>query len=698
MWVYGCVSEDTEILTLNGWERYHKNIENSPVLCYSIDRDAFEFHKPTRSFIYENLHPAFRIRSDSTDQIVSRNHRCVVERGGRKVFEYAENLRKEESIPILENLLGLPETISYPDESASVTKQDLLDRVSQTDTTTKEVKEVAGRTSDDRNHMPSLRNSEVASECVVEESKYPHLFQTLQRDSSRSGMESSRPQRSCCVVRRNKRAVPTEAEGGKQSCMEGRSNLFSKAWKLLTDKVCSLSSRVFGYGSEGWLYHGASFADGTVFGAVSSSNRGCSSFESQPTGQQTRKSDAVREQQATQTTRSTRAEVTEIEYQGRVWCVEVPTGAFVARRNGRIFITGNSGFPKSHDVSKAIDKMGGDNFMSWFPEWLEEYRNRAGITRNELAAHFPSKSGGVTGCVWNWEHGIRVPTADQFNQLCTLLNIPAEPLEVVERRFLAERAGVTRTFNVGATETLKNRDPITAPATDAAKQWSGWGTALKPAYEPILMCRKPLEGTVAQNVLEHGTGAINIDGCRISGEPVPINKLETWSGFGQKVRPDYTPTVNTQGRWPANIILSHSPDCKLRGMKKVRGTSTGNGNAPVGEEGSNIPLRRGSFVDRTDENGMEEVEDWECVEGCPIREFPESKTNRIEKPVMCDEEANTWGGTFQRNRGPRGYNESGSAARFFYCAKASRKERNAGLETSGKEKEAGVRAGNSHPT
>jgi site-specific DNA-methyltransferase (adenine-specific) len=55
----------------------------------------------------------------------------------------------------------------------------------------------------------------------------------------------------------------------------------------------------------------------------------------------------------------------------------------------------------------------------------------------------------------------------------------------------------------------------TAPATDAAKQWSGWGTALKPAHEPIVVARKPLIGTVAANVLEHGTGALNIDGCRV---------------------------------------------------------------------------------------------------------------------------------------------------------------------------------------
>lgn len=86
-------------------------------------------------------------------------------------------------------------------------------------------------------------------------------------------------------------------------------------------------------------------------------------------------------------------------------------------------------------------------------------------------------------------------------------------------------------------------------------EWEGWGTALKPAYEPICLARKPLGGTVANNVLEYGTGAINIDGCRISGEPIPVNRLESWSGFGQVKQPEYEQEMNTKGRWPANVIL-----------------------------------------------------------------------------------------------------------------------------------------------
>ncbi len=85
----------------------------------------------------------------------------------------------------------------------------------------------------------------------------------------------------------------------------------------------------------------------------------------------------------------------------------------------------------------------------------------------------------------------------------------------------------------------------------------GWGTALKPAMEPIIMARKPIQCglTNAENFEKFGTGGLDIDSSRIKGEPTPINKLEQWSGFGGLVRPDYTPTINTKGRWPSNLIL-----------------------------------------------------------------------------------------------------------------------------------------------
>jgi DNA modification methylase len=96
---------------------------------------------------------------------------------------------------------------------------------------------------------------------------------------------------------------------------------------------------------------------------------------------------------------------------------------------------------------------------------------------------------------------------------------------------------------------------ITAPATDAARQWQGWGTALKPALEPITVARKPLSGTVAETVLKHGTGALNVDGCRVGdGEDKGV-----WP-ITQRRHADVTWTVQpvetdaTKGRWPANLI------------------------------------------------------------------------------------------------------------------------------------------------
>ncbi len=104
--------------------------------------------------------------------------------------------------------------------------------------------------------------------------------------------------------------------------------------------------------------------------------------------------------------------------------------------------------------------------------------------------------------------------------------------------------------------------PITAPATDVAREWEGWGTALKPAHEPIVMARKPLVGTVAATVLEHGTGALNIDGARvpgaIKGDPNRFAKTDGGS-FNAFTTP---PVVRSAGRWPANVITDGSIDAE----------------------------------------------------------------------------------------------------------------------------------------
>ena len=123
----------------------------------------------------------------------------------------------------------------------------------------------------------------------------------------------------------------------------------------------------------------------------------------------------------------------------------------------------------------------------------------------------------------------------------------------VQRRF-NEPSGIV---NIGQGERVEIERKITTPATDAAKQWDGWGTALKPAIEPIILARKPLDGTVANNVLAHGVGGLNIDACRVSTDddtsrpPGRDGGNATWD-LSSREKPSVS---HAAGRFPANVLL-----------------------------------------------------------------------------------------------------------------------------------------------
>jgi site-specific DNA-methyltransferase (adenine-specific) len=167
-----------------------------------------------------------------------------------------------------------------------------------------------------------------------------------------------------------------------------------------------------------------------------------------------------------------------------------------------------------------------------------------------------------------------------------------------------------------------NGAPAHEPATDLARQWQGWGTALKPALEPITVARKPLgEKTVAANVLAHGTGGINVDACRVGTEVLSYVAGETGGEggkYGTRKRADVPTTVT--GRWPANLI--HDGSDEVVGL------------FPDQTSGAN-PTSRGGIGYMSSAKGQD----------------------------SCD--------------APRGI-DSGSAARFFYVAKASAEDRDDG--------------------
>ena len=220
-----------------------------------------------------------------------------------------------------------------------------------------------------------------------------------------------------------------------------------------------------------------------------------------------------------------------------------------------------SGFPKSHDVSKAIDKVGGRN-TEWFPAWLRSERAKIGMSQKtlaELGGFYDKINHG--GLVANWELGYGLPSAKQFNKVCELLSLAIEPMEEVERRVLGQRK-VNR--GVAFTSEGPASLDITEPATPEAAQWQGWGTALKPAMELICVARKPLsERTVAANVLRHGTGAINVDACRIelAGDyKSKPNGRPSQTGLGDNYDPTRANIGDTLGRWPANVCHDGSEE------------------------------------------------------------------------------------------------------------------------------------------
>jgi DNA modification methylase len=212
-----------------------------------------------------------------------------------------------------------------------------------------------------------------------------------------------------------------------------------------------------------------------------------------------------------------------------------------------------SGFPKSLNVSKAIDKLDASEAQQArryrFTEWVRS----TGLTSKQIDEATGTNMGGHYTTAASQP---AIMTREHLEACRHLFKDIPEWVESecdirsVESKNFAEREVVGKgTGAISTRKDLRNDKgtvwganssefDITAPATLAAKQWQGWGTALKPALEPITVARKPFTGTVAANVLEYGTGAINVDGSRI-------------------------PCESGQGRFPANLIHDGSEEAVL---------------------------------------------------------------------------------------------------------------------------------------
>ena len=292
------------------------------------------------------------------------------------------------------------------------------------------------------------------------------------------------------------------------------------------------------------------------------------------------------------------------------------------------------GFPKSLDVGKAIDKRGGE--LADFATFRDAVRSAMaanGVTRAELSAALGNFMAGhyLTAGSQPAVPNLRdyriirdlVGLGDRFDELF---------LEAAEREKIGERDGTLFTLAPGE---ARDRPPVTldvtAPATDRAQTWAGWGTALKPGHEPVVIARKPLAGTVLANVQAHGTGAMNIAAGTIGDEPLAAHgggrKGNRIYGMGDGLPAQEAGDNPRAGRWPANVALDEQAALELDAQAPNVGGGRFTTDGEAGYTGGNV-----------------------------------------------------FGGGF---RGARTIGSTpldrGGASRFFYTAKASTAERDAGL-------------------
>ena len=215
-----------------------------------------------------------------------------------------------------------------------------------------------------------------------------------------------------------------------------------------------------------------------------------------------------------------------------------------------------SGFPKSMDIAKSIEKLErGELVRAKLMHFVAE---------RKIDGRWLEEQGVASAASFNdWTVGGHVPSDRNWDVVKAALNVTVEEEAVFEGEVVGRhKSGITRGVSgVGGGGEGRDR---TRPTLELAKTWEGWGTALKPAFEPVVVARKPLTGTVAANVLTHGTGALNIDSCRIEAvddqlaakyasvqnAPPRANRVY---GTDTRIRAGSAP--RELGRFPTNVIL-----------------------------------------------------------------------------------------------------------------------------------------------
>lgn len=591
MWIYGCLSEDTEILTDNGWKNKNTIQLNDNIYSMDLEKDTIIKNKVKHIFDYDYDGEMVNLKNQNTDQLLTPNHHCIVNDGfkttlkGKTKYNVHDYWYYKDAYQIRSQKTKLPLASKY-NGSLEIGNlfSELLGWVISEGCYHKDTNAISiYQSSANSEYVTRIRY--VLGKLKIEYSEYKikrsykgkdYILHQFYIGNGKSKEIVNKIKKICPDKKLNWRLLELSLTNkdylikgllmGDGSKDKNTKIGFSNFTQYDMNELDIFQALLHLSGKQGWI----------------NTKKMCCSIHDNNTTEIQEKHNKNRF----------------VKYKGKVWCIETEIGNFIARRKGKIFITGNSGFPKSMDLSKAIESKllnGSAN--------TKDFRKLDG-TKVE--------SGNMGFSKMQYEHGSR-------------------PKDYTSDKHL-------RVDKVNY-------------KTQLGKKYIGWGTSLKPAYEPIIVARKPFKRTLVDNVIENGLGGINIDECRIENTNLDEYDLTQRKESGKsKVYKDgrfldglhkveSKHGVTNEGRFPSNVILTYNDD----DFEEVCG-----GFPYTSNNGGKI--ENPSFRDVAKKSGVSSL---------------------------------NFGLTKNVERIDTGYvapSDSGSACRYFYNAKATSKDRDEGLE------------------
>ena len=559
MWLYGCYSADTQVLTDKGWKYFYDLDRTERILQWDKDTNALSWCKPLNYFEYDVDDELCLFENRHISQLVTKNHKVACQiKARRKTFSEYQLVEAQDIKPswILNFPLAGELGGTIHEDDAYILGWWLTDAWSHSDGKAIMFSQSKPKTLDKlRGYLDShnIKYSEYIKQSKSEKHRDEHIFYVTGDIADK--MLSLYPNRKLTWDMLNwdmesRKALLAGLMDGDGSYRSGQYAM--TFWSMDAERLdifqalcISLNYRAYVHKDSKW----------------------CVEFNVNHNTTQVQ----------------TRHHKPNVAYTGKVYCLQTETGAFVVRRNGKAFISGNSGFPKSMNIGLAIDKKNGvESAIGDIKPGHSEFVNRT--TDGHMRF-----DGGMDGFDRPWMH-------DE------------------EKRELYHYQKI--------------------PTSDSAKQWDGWGTALKPAYEPVIVARKPCEGSCIDNVLKYGVGGINIDDCRIPTTDYLYNHGNSNGTINSVSVGNFGPATKGEnrstelGRFPSNVILTY------------------------------------------DETDQEEV--------CGGMPDTDPARPQYRESVPLDTRDAGW--RFKRSSCNIS-DSGGSAARYFYCAKASNRDREEGCDS-----------------